>query len=276
MFNRFAFAIICAAPLSIAGTSSAWADIAKPWQILFQEPASPVMEKIVEFNNFISVIIALITIFVLALLVYVVAKFNEKTNPTPSKTTHNTALEVVWTAVPILILVVIGIPSLKLLYYQDRHHAPDMTIKVTGNQWYWSYQFPDHGGFSFDSMPIPTEDLKPGQPRLLTVNNELVLPINTNIRILQTSKDVIHAWAIPAFGIKVDSVPGRINENWVRITAEGTYYGQCMELCGVNHFFMPIAIKAVSKEAFARWTEEAKKKFAANPESPTMRVAEVR
>ena len=276
MVNRYAFVIVCAALLAVAGANSALADIAKPWQILFQEPASPVMEKIVEFNNFISVIIVLITMFVLALLFYVVIKFNEKTNPNPAKTTHNTALEVIWTAIPILILVAIGIPSLKLLYYQDRHHTPDMTIKVTGNQWYWTYQFPDHGGFSFDSMPIPAEDLKPGQLRLLSVNNELVLPIATNIRVLQTSKDVIHAWAIPAFGLKVDAVPGRINENWVRITAEGTYYGQCMELCGVNHYFMPIAVKAVSKEAFARWVEDAKKKFAANPEPSTVRLAEAR
>jgi cytochrome c oxidase subunit 2 len=173
-------------------------------------------------------------------------------------------------------LVVIGIPSLKLLYYMDRHAAPDMTIKVTGHQWYWSYQYPDQGGFSFDSMPIPAEDLKPGQPRLLTVDNQLVLPVGTNIRVLQTSTDVIHAWSIPALGLKTDSVPGRVNENWVRITAEGTYYGQCMELCGVNHFFMPISIQAVSKEAFARWTEQARKKFAANSEPSPVRLAQVR
>jgi cytochrome c oxidase subunit 2 len=259
-----AWALGVLAAATAAGTP-ALADIAKPWQILFQEPASPVMERIVAFNDLISAIIVLITVFVLALLLYVAVKFNEKANPVPSTTTHNTTLEVVWTVIPVLILVVIGIPSLKLLYYMDRHADPDMTLKVTGHQWYWSYEYPDHGGFGFDSIPVEEAKLKPGEPRLLTVDNQVVLPVDTNVRILQTSADVIHAWSIPALGVKVDATPGRVNENWVRIVKEGVYYGQCMELCGVNHYFMPIAIRAVSKDAFKDWVEKAKKQFAGSP-----------
>ena len=195
-------------------------------------------------------------------MLYVAVKFNEKANPTPSKTTHNSLLEVLWTVIPIIILVIVAVPSFKLLYVQDRHPNPDMTIKVIGHQWYWSYQYPDHGEFEFDSVLVPDEELKEGQPRLLTVDNEVVLPVNTNIRILHTSDDVIHSWAVPALIQKLDSIPGRTNENWVRINQEGTYYGQCSELCGVNHGFMPIAVKAVSKAAFAAWVVAAKAEFA--------------
>lgn len=251
---------------------------ASPWQLGFIDAASPVMEDINEFHNLLLVIITAITLFVLALLVYVVVKFNEKANPVPSKTTHNTLLEVAWTGVPILILIVIAVPSFKLLFFMDRHENPDMTLKVTGHQWYWSYEYPDHGGFGFDSNLIEEEDLQPGQPRLLAVDNEVVLPIDTNIRVLQTSDDVFHNWAIPAFGLKLDTVPGRINENWVRITKPGKYYGQCSELCGVRHAFMPITVHAVSKEEFAAWVEKAKTEFAdAAPEAPvkTARVSAV-
>lgn len=241
----------------------------RPWQIDFQDAASPVMEQIVDFHNLLMVIISLITLFVMGLLLYVAVRFNEKANPRPSATTHNTTLEVLWTAIPVLILVVIAVPSFKLLYFMDRHHDPDMTIKVVGHQWYWSYSYPDHGDFGFDSVPVDEGSLKPGQPRLLTVDNPVVLPVGANVRILQTSGDVIHNWAVPAFGLKLDSVPGRTNENWVRITREGTFYGQCSELCGVNHFFMPIVIEAVSKPAFAAWVEKAKKQFADNRPQPT-------
>lgn len=234
----------------------------RPWQIDLQEAASPVMERITDFHNLLMVIITLITLFVLGLLLYVAVRFNEKANPRPSATTHNTTLEVLWTAIPVLILVVIAVPSFKLLYFMDRHHDPDMTLKVVGHQWYWSYRYPDHGDFGFDSVPVDEGNLKPGQPRLLTVDNAVVLPVGANVRVLQTSDDVIHNWAVPAFGLKLDANPGRVNETWVRITREGRYYGQCSELCGVNHFFMPIVVEAVSKDAFKAWVEKARKQFA--------------
>lgn len=258
---RWFLALALTAGAGLAG-GVAYAELPKNWQITFQTPASPVMEQINDFHNLLMVVITLITLFVLALLLYVAVKFNEKANPVPSKTTHHTALEVAWTVIPIVILLVITVPSFKLLYFMDRHPNPDMTLKVTGHQWYWSYEYPDHGGFKFDSMPVETAKLKPGEPRLLTVDNRVVLPVGANIRVLQTAADVIHNWAVPAFGLKLDSVPGRTNENWVRITREGTFYGQCSELCGVNHFFMPIVIDAVSKQAFAAWVEKAKKQFA--------------
>jgi cytochrome c oxidase subunit 2 len=261
---------VFAAGVSVFGAPEASAQaleqvgIARDWQMGFQEAASPVAEKIHEFHNLLLVIITVITLFVLALLIYVALRFNEKSNPTPSKTTHNTTLEVLWTAVPILILVVVAVPSFKLLYFMDRHDNPDMTIKVVGNQWYWSYEY---DGLVFDSLPLPDEDIGPGQARMLSVDNPVVLPVDTNIRVLQTSNDVIHNWAVPAFGLKLDTYPGRINENWVRITKEGIYYGQCSELCGVNHSFMPIEIHAVSKEAYKAWLEGPAQEFAVNDET---------
>ena len=236
----------------------------EPWTILFQKPESPVMEQIVRFNDYVSIVIILITLFVLALLIIVVVKFNEKANPTPSKTTHNTWLEVAWTVIPVFILVAIGIPSVRILFFMDKNPAAEMTLKVTGHQWYWSYEYPDHGNFSFDSVMVPDADIKDRSVRLLEVDNRIVLPVETDIRLLFTSEDVIHAWAIPALVAKIDAVPGRINESWVRINRPGIYYGQCSELCGVNHGFMPIAVEAVSKEAFKRWTDD-KKKQAAGP-----------
>lgn len=236
--------------------------IAKDWQMGFQVAASPVMERIDSLHDFLLIIITLITLFVLFLLLYCIFKFNEKANPTPSKTTHNTLLEVAWTGIPILILIVIAVPSFKLLYFMDRHENPDMTIKVTGHQWYWSYEYPDHGNFTFDSYMLQDDDLQPGQPRLLSVDEEVVLPVDTNIRILQTAGDVIHNWAMPALGLKQDAIPGRTNENWVRITKPGKYYGQCSELCGVGHAYMPAVIRAVSKEEFATWVEQAKEQYA--------------
>lgn len=270
----------CGSAFVFAG--SALADgIAKPWQMTFQEAASPVMEQVDSFHDLLFWIITAITLFVLFLLIYVIVKFNEKANPVPSKTTHNTFIEVVWTVVPILILIVIAVPSFKLLFFQDRHENPDMTLKVVGHQWYWSYQYPDHGDFGFDSQMIQTEDLKPGQPRLLSVDNFVVLPVDTNIRVLQTADDVIHNWAMPAFGLKLDAVPGRTNENWVRITKPGDYYGQCSELCGIGHAFMPIHVKAVSKEEFAVWVKSAQEKFADSMPAPvpgeaTVKVAQAK
>jgi len=255
--------------------TSAAADIARPWQLGFQKPESPVMEQVVAFHDFLLILITVITLFVLGLLLYIAFKFNEKSNPVPSKTTHNSTLEVLWTAIPILILVVVAVPSFKLLYFQDRTTKPEMTLKIVGHQWYWSYEYPDHGKIKFDSNMVQTKDLKKGQPRLLAVDNPVYLPINTNIRLLMTSADVIHSWALPALIHKTDSVPGRINESWVRINSTGTYYGQCSELCGVNHGFMPIMVKAVTKEAFLAWTETAKKKFASVDDQQTQDVAQV-
>jgi len=241
----------------------------------FQEAATPVMERIDDFHDLMLVIITVIVVFVTGLLVYVVVRFNEKANPVPSKTTHHTVLEVAWTVVPILILVVIAIPSFRLLYYMDKAKTPEMTLQVVGNQWYWSYVYPDHGKIAFDSLIIPDDQLKPGQLRLLEVDNRVVVPVDTDIRVLLTANAVIHAWAVPAFGVKIDTVPGRMNETWMRITKPGVYYGQCSELCGVNHGFMPIAVEAVSKADFAKWVAWAKVKFAAKqaPDRPSPELA---
>jgi cytochrome c oxidase subunit 2 len=251
---------------------SAFADQPEPWQMGFQPAATPVMEQIHSFHELLLYILVTITVFVLALLVYVSVRFNEKANPVPSKTTHNTLLEVAWTVIPIVILVVISVTSLKLLYFMDKTHNPEMTLKVTGHQWYWQYEYPDDGGFTFDSFMVADEDLKEGQPRMLTVDEEVVLPINTDIRILVASDDVIHNWSVPSFGIKIDLLPGRINETWVRITREGVFKGQCSELCGTNHGFMPISVRAVSKEAYQLWVKEAQEQYAKSSDD-NVRVA---
>ena len=244
----------------------------KPWQMWFQEAASPTMERIVEFHDILFVMEVGIVILVLAIMGYIIFRFNAKSNPVPSKTTHNTMLEVVWTGVPILILIDIAVPSLKLLYYADSTKDAEMTLKVTGNQWYWSYTYPDHGEIEFDSIIVPKEELKKGQPRLLTVDNEVVLPVKTNVRLLLTSNDVIHNWAVPSLGLKLDTTPGRTNETWVNINKEGSYYGMCSELCGVNHGFMPIHIRAVSKADFEAWTKTAKEKFASKDDERAIQV----
>ena len=246
----------------------------QPWQINFRPSATPVMDDIVDFHNLLLVIEVLIVLFVLGLMVYICVKFNAKANPVPSKTTHNVFLEVVWTVIPIIILIVITVPSVKLLVFMDK--APkekvEMTLKVIGHQWYWSYEYPDAGDLAFDSNLIPDEeiDASKGQIRLLEVDNRIAIPVDTTIRVLMTSDDVLHNWAVPAFGIKMDTVPGRINESWIRVPAAraGVYRGQCSELCGVNHGYMPIVIEAKSKQDFAKWLIKAKKEFA-NEASPT-------
>ena len=240
----------------------------------FQPAASPTMERIDSFNDLLFVVIAVIVVFVLGLLLYVMWRFNERRNPTPSKTTHNTLLEVLWTTIPVIILVIIAVPSFKLLYFADRVEEAEMTFKAIGRQWYWSYEYPDHGNFTFDANMIPEDELQEGQPRLLATDNAVVLPIDTDIRILITASDVIHNFAVPAFGLKLDAVPGKVNETWVRITAEGTYYGQCSELCGTGHAYMPIMVEAVSKDAFAAWVKTAQEEFARvdEPEAPAPAV----
>ena len=230
----------------------------------FRAAATPVMQQIHEFHNLILILEVLIVLLVIGLMVYICIKFNAKANPVPSRTTHHTALEIAWTVIPVIILVVIAVPSMRLLFFMDKAKNPEMTLKVTSHQWYWSYEYPDHGGFTFDANLIPDDQLKPGQLRLLETDNRVVLPADTEIRVLVTSDDVIHNWAMPSFGIKMDTVPGRINETWLRVDSQyiGTYYGQCSELCGVNHAFMPITVDIVSKQDFQRWVEEAKAKFA--------------
>ncbi len=235
-----------------------------PWQMGFQNPRSPSAERIFAFHDLLLGIEVAIVIFVLVIMAYIIIKFNSKANPVPSRTTHNTLLEVIWTVVPILILVVIAVPSLKLLYFTDRTYDPELTIKVTGNQWYWTYTYPDNNDIEFDSIYVPDDELQEGQPRMLTVDNALVLPVDTNIRILLATNDVIHNFGLPALGLKLDTTPGRANETWVSINDEGTYYGMCSELCGVNHGFMPIQIEAVSKEAFNEWLVGAEEEFGSN------------
>jgi cytochrome c oxidase subunit 2 len=257
-----------------AGTALAGLGQPSPWQLGFQQSATPVMENIASFHTFVLYVIVAISIFVLALLLIIMVRFNARANPTPSRTTHNTLLEVAWTLIPVAILVVIAVPSFKLLFFQLNLPAMsaeqgDVTIKATGKQWYWTYTYPDHGNFEFDSLMVrETKDLRPDQPRLLGVNNEMVVPLNKNIRIQTTGAEVIHAFAVPSFGIKVDSIPGRINETWFRATREGIYYGQCSELCGKDHAYMPIAVRVVSEEAFAKWIEESKKRFASGETAP--------
>jgi len=237
----------------------------KPWQLNFQEAATPLMEDITRFHDLLLWIIILISLFVLALLAYVMVKFNANANPNPSRTTHNTAIEVMWTVVPVVILVVIAIPSFKLLYASDVIPKVDMTIKATGNQWYWTYEYPDHGKFSFDANMVADDELKPGQPRLLETDNRVVVPVDTTVRVQVTASDVLHAWSIPAFGVKVDGVPGRLNEIWFGpVKNEGVYYGQCSELCGIRHGFMPIAVEVVSKEKFEAWVAKARNEFASD------------
>jgi cytochrome c oxidase subunit II len=246
--------------LVAGGTAFAETGQPKPWEYTLQEAASPVMENIISFHNLLLALITIITLFVLALLIIVMVKFNAKANPVPSRTTHNTLIEVAWTLIPVLILVVIAVPSFRLLFQELDIPKPDVTIKATGKQWYWSYAYPDNGKFEFDSLLAQDK-----QPRLLGVDNEMVVPVNKVIRVQVTAADVIHAFALPAFGVKIDAIPGRLNETWFKATQTGMFYGQCSELCGKDHAFMPIAIRVVSDQEFAAWTEMAKKKFATNP-----------
>jgi cytochrome c oxidase subunit II len=258
------------ATVALMGCGAAWAGLGQPspWQLGLQEAGTPVMQDIVWFHDdLLLVIITIIAAFGLALLIVVMVRFNARSNPTPSRTTHNTLLEVAWTAIPVLILVVIAIPSFKLLFFQLNVPQADVTVKATGNQWFWTYSYPDNGGFEFNSIMVPTDQLKPGQLRLLTVDNELVVPVNKIVRVQTIGADVIHSFAVPSFGIKIDSVPGRLNETWFKATREGVYYGQCSELCGRDHAFMPIAVRVVSEDAFKSWVGEAKQKYATIPTS---------
>ena len=262
IFDRIKTVFIAAASLVLSGPAFAMDGQSVPWQMGFQKAASPIMEQITAFHTYVTIISTLIALFVLGLLIYVMVRFNEKRNPEPTRTTHNTPLEIAWTVIPVLILVAIAIPSFRLLFAQYDFPKPDLTITATGNQWYWTYEYPDHG-ITFDSIIVPEADLKEGQPRLLTVDHEVVVPVNKNVIVGIKSNDVIHDWALPAFGVKLDAVPGRLQTTWFRAEREGVFYGQCSELCGRNHAFMPIAVRVVSEAEFADWL--AKTKAAALP-----------
>lgn len=263
---------LAAAFLLITGGMAA-AETPVNWQLGLQPAASPIMEQITGFHNMLLVIITLIAGFVLALLLVIMLRFNSRANPTPSTTTHNTPLEVVWTVIPILILVAIAIPSFRLLYAEDVVPEADMTLKLTGNQWFWNVEYPDHGPITYDITMLEDADRPAGAPRLLAVDNEIVVPVNATVRVQTTSVDVIHAFAMPAMGVKIDAIPGHLNETWFKATREGLFYGQCSELCGARHSFMPTALKVVSKEEFAKWIEEAKVKFASRPVQPAIGLA---
>ena len=248
----------------------------QPWQLNLPKPASPVAEMAYDFHTFLLVVITAITIFVLGLLIYVCVRFRESANPTPSKTTHNSLLEVLWTGIPVIILVIIVFPSMQLLYASDKAEDAEMTLKIIGNQWYWSYEYPDHGNFSFDAILVARtaeEEAETGAKRLMETDNIVVLPVDTKIRLLMTANDVLHNWAVSDFGVRMDTVPGRLNETWMMATKEGRYYGFCSELCGIDHAFMPITVDIVSKEAFEEWVKKAQEEFAEAPAETTVKVA---
>ncbi|RYI19271.1 MAG: cytochrome c oxidase subunit II [Acetobacteraceae bacterium] len=260
----------------LAGPAAAQSAVGAPhaWGMGLQEAFGPVKEAIHDFNNLVLWIIIIISVFVTALLAYCVWRYRESANPTPSRTSHHTMLEVAWTVLPVLILLIIAIPSFRLIYYEDRARDADITINVQGRQWYWHYAYPDSGELAFDSRPIPTEDLKPGDLRNLTVDEPLVIPVGANVRVLTTGQDVIHSFFVPSLGVQKYTIPGRTLETWFRADHEGTFYGQCNQICGTNHWFMPIVVKALPAAQFQAWLEDAKKKYATNEAAPAVIVAQ--
>jgi cytochrome c oxidase subunit II len=274
VFSRLStFAVTIGALLGSAATALAAPGQPSSWALGLQEAASPVMADITWFHNFLLVIITAITAFVLILLLLVMIRFNAGANPRPSRTTHNALIEVVWTIVPVVILLAIAVPSFRLLFVELDPPKADLTVKATGKQWYWSYNYPDNGNFEFDSILVEDKDLKPGQPRLLTVDNEMVVPVNKVVHVLVTGADVIHSFAVPSFGIKIDAVPGRLNDTWFRATSEGRFHGQCSELCGKDHAFMPITVRVVNDAEFADWVAQEKKNAGLEGAAPTTLAA---
>ena len=265
------FAALAAVLASAFSACGAMAAEPRNWQLGLQDPATVTMERIDGFHDFVTIIATVITVFVMVLLLIIIFRFNERANPKPSKTTHNLLLEVMWTAVPLIILVVIAIPSFKLMYFADRVEDPDMTLKVIGHQRYWSYEYPDHGNFTFDANMLSNEEVAkdPSLKRNMDTDYRVVLPVGKKVQILMTADDVLHNWGIPAFGIKLDTVPGRLSETWVQINKPGVYYGFCSELCGVNHAYMPIVVEAMSPANFDKWVKKAQKEFANTEEAPT-------
>jgi cytochrome c oxidase subunit 2 len=274
MFRKRLTALAVFFTTVMIGGGVAMAQAPEDWQMGFQDAHSPTMEKIVSFNDILFWICVVISLFVMGLMAYIFIRFNAKRNPVPQKFTHNSLIEVLWTVIPVIALVAIAIPSFRLLYFMDRTDEAEMTIKAIGHQWYWTYEYPDLGeDISFDAVMLTEDELEEGQLRLLETDESVVVPIDTNIRLLVTADDVIHAWTIPSFGIKIDAVPGRINEGWFRVDAVGIYYGQCSELCGRDHGFMPIRVEAVSKEDYAEWVAYAQEEFASNDGDEDLTVA---
>jgi cytochrome c oxidase subunit 2 len=260
LLNKFYLSL-----LLITTTNAAFAR--ENWQFGYSESVTTVMDDIVYLHDKIMLpIIVAICVFVLFLLIYSLIKFRSSKNPIPSTTSHNTLIEVLWTLIPCIILVVIAVPSFRLLYKQDIIPKSDVTLKVTGYQWYWGYEYPDQK-ISFEANIVETKNLKPNQPRLLETDNYVVLPVNKVVKVLITANDVLHAWAMPSFGVNKEAVPGRINETWFKAQKEGIYYGQCLELCGSKHAFMPIVVKIVSEKEYNEWLKVAKVKFAKYPEN---------
>jgi cytochrome c oxidase subunit 2 len=267
---RFAAAIyVGLAVMLLAG--AAFADKPEPWQLGMQTPATPITQRIHDFHNELLVVITVITLIVFGLLGWIMIKFNARAHPVPTRTTHNTLIEILWTVVPVVILVMIAIPSFRLMYFMDRVPESKMTIKITGHQWYWEYNYPDNGNIDFNSNLIADKDLKPGDQRLLEVDNPLVIPAKTNIRIQVAGTDVIHSWFVPSFGVQEYAVVGRLNEAWVNVNEPGTYYGECNQICGVNHAFMPIKVVVMNQADFDTWVAKAKTAFA--PPENTTKVA---
>ena len=262
-----------AASLVVTATT-ALADRPHEWQLGMQEGVTPTQDQLEWLHNLLLVIITLITIFVLALLVYVCLRFRESRNPVPSKTSHNTLLEIAWTGIPVIILVVIAIPSFQLLYFADRAVEPDMTIKVQAHQWYWSYEYPDEA-IVFDSNMVPESELKDGQLRLLDVDNRMVVPVGKKVQVLVTTADVMHSFFMPSFGVQIYGTPGRINETWFQVDKAGVYYGQCNQICGLNHAYMPIVVEALEPAAYDAWLADAKTKFASDDSAAGRRLAAV-
>jgi len=256
------------AGVGVASVVMSWATAAfalpHNYELGLQPAASPVMERIESFHQLLLYIIVAISLFVLALLVWIIIRYNRRANPTPSKTHHNTLLEVAWTIIPVIILVIIAIPSFKLLYYEAAIPKADVRLNVIGKQWFWTYQYPADGNFQYDSLGLSDDAAKAaGEPRLLGVDNVVVVPVNKVVEVVTTGADVIHSWALPEMGVKMDAIPGRLNHTWFKATRTGTFYGQCSELCGAKHAFMPIEVKVVTDAEYAAWLAKAKKKYAA-------------
>jgi cytochrome c oxidase subunit 2 len=260
-----AFAALAATGVSsVAMAAIAAAAEPHPWQFDLQPAATPVAKHIKAFNDELTVVIVAISLLVFVLIGYVIVRFNARRNPVPTRTEHNLLIEILWTVVPALILVFIAFPSFKLMYFEARVPKDAMTINITGHQWYWSYAYPGEGNLSFDSNYIHDADLKSGDIRLLSVDNPLVVPVGTDVRVFVASTDVIHSWFVPSFGVQEYAMPGRHNEAWFRVDHIGTYYGECNQICGINHAFMPIEVQVISKDDFKKWVASAKQKFAAN------------
>ncbi|MCE9523407.1 MAG: cytochrome c oxidase subunit II [Alphaproteobacteria bacterium] len=275
---KFVFHTLAALAALALGSNAALAvegSYAVPEQIGLMPAATKHMQDIHDFHNLLLVIITIITLFVLGLLIWVMVRYNARANPKPATWSHNSLIEIIWTIVPVVILGLIAVPSIRLLYNGEVIPANvDLTVKAIGHQWYWSYEYPDQGNFTFDALMLSDEDAKKaGEPRLLGVDKRVVVPVGKTVRMIITSQDVIHSWTIPAFGAKIDAVPGKLNETWFKAEREGVFYGQCSELCGAKHAFMPIAVEVVSQERFDAWIEEAKKKFAQSDSAPTALAA---